>query len=261
MEKFYNEEIGSSSNKHIHKKYTVFVFDKLKSTNTTLKRMAELGANEGTIVIANKQSEGRGTQGRKFFSPENGIYISMLMRPKFDVKKSLNITISTAVAVAQAIRTITGIKCGIKWVNDIFYNNKKVGGILTEAHFNKESNSFDYIVVGVGLNLAKTKENFPDDIANIAGYLYNKEVSNEVRNNLMMKIVYNTYKLYNQLKFKTHVKKYSKLLILKNKNIKFEYNREIFIGKAVGVDRFGRLLIVKNHRKLKLSAGEVRLVR
>ena len=113
--------------------------DEIDSTNSYLKVLAASGAPEGTVIIANRQSAGRGRLGRSFFSPEEkGIYMSILLRPSIELDRAVLITSMAAVAVARAMETVKGITAQIKWVNDVFINKKKVCGILTEAGLNPE---------------------------------------------------------------------------------------------------------------------------
>ncbi|MBE5819079.1 MAG: biotin--[acetyl-CoA-carboxylase] ligase [Clostridiales bacterium] len=148
----------------------VIVFDEVDSTNTVAKSLAEQGAREWTVVLALRQTGGRGRLGRSFFSPEGtGLYMSIILRPSVGVDSALNITASAAVAVARAIENLTDKDPFIKWVNDVYVDGKKVCGILTEASFNMENSSMEYAVLGVGVNLSSPKAGFPDDISNIAG--------------------------------------------------------------------------------------------
>ena len=129
-------------------------FEELDSTNSYLKEMAAKGAQEGTIIIANRQSAGRGRLGRSFFSPEEkGIYMSILLRPDISLERAVLITSMAAVAVAEAIEQVSGIQTKIKWVNDIFLNKKKVCGILTEAGIDAETGTLEYAVLGIGVNV------------------------------------------------------------------------------------------------------------
>ena len=261
MLKESNEQLKLSIEKKLKKNYSIYIFDELKSTNTTLKEMADLGAKEGTIIIAHKQTEGRGTQGRKFYSPLNGLYLSMLIRPQVDIKKCLYLTVSTAVAVVSAIKKVLGIKCGIKWVNDIIYKDKKVGGILTEGGYENSSNSLKYAVVGIGLNLSKPKEGFSQDIVNIASELVETDISNTVYCELVAEIINKAYNLYKNLNKTNFIKKYQRYSVLNKKEIKYIKNGEIHFGKVLGTSKDANLIIKENGEKIKLCAGEVSLIK
>ncbi|MBO5929451.1 MAG: biotin--[acetyl-CoA-carboxylase] ligase, partial [Clostridia bacterium] len=152
----------------------------LDSTNTELCRLAREGAPEGTVIFADEQQKGRGRRGHTFFSPLSGLYMSLLLRPQAEVSP-LHITTAAAVAVAEAIEQLTGIPAGIKWVNDIYCNGKKVCGILTEGAFFPGSAQLQYAVLGIGINVGLME--FPEELREIATSVSNEcgfEVSKEV---------------------------------------------------------------------------------
>ena len=131
----------------------ISVFSSVTSTNTILKEMAEQGAKEGTVIIAEEQTAGRGRTGKQFYSPKGtGIYISILLRPDIPAEESLFLTTSAAVATARAIEDVSDKRALIKWVNDIYLEDKKTCGILTEGAFNVETGKLDYAIVGIGIN-------------------------------------------------------------------------------------------------------------
>ena len=110
------------------------VYNRITSTNTVLKNMAEEGAEEGLCLIAGEQTAGRGRLGRGFYSPpDSGLYMSLLLRPTLQAADATAVTACAAVAVAGAIESLAPVKAEIKWVNDIFVEGRKVCGILTEA--------------------------------------------------------------------------------------------------------------------------------
>lgn len=148
----------------------VEVYDEVVSTNTLLKARAASGAPAGSVIIANKQTGGKGRLGRSFFSPEDtGLYISALLRPvDMDPAKALSITTIAAVAACEAIEEIDA-KPQIKWVNDIILRNRKVAGILTESSIDVARGRIDYAVLGIGFNVYPPKGGFPEEIKNIAG--------------------------------------------------------------------------------------------
>ena len=147
---------GTISSGHIH------VFDRLDSTNTQLKAMAAQGAPYGTVVAALEQTSGRGTRGRTFASPPGGLYLSLLLRPQVQLSELFSLTGWVAVAVRQAVETACGAPARIKWLNDIYLNNRKLCGILTELSLLGESSEPDYVVIGVGINLSQTAQTFHD---------------------------------------------------------------------------------------------------
>ena len=155
--------------------YAITVIPSLPSTNTALKEMAKNGAPTGTVLIANKQSSGYGRKDRSFFSPNGGIYMSILLRPDLAPSDALTLTTTAAVAVVDVIRDIVKENAQIKWVNDIYLHGKKVCGILTEAALTPDG-KLDYAVLGIGINVFAPKGGFPKAIHNIAGALYPAEI-------------------------------------------------------------------------------------
>ncbi len=146
----------------------VVVEDVVTSTNDLVKEAEWTG--RPVVVIANRQTGGRGRLGRKFESPGGtGVYISFGMKPEFSIAHSPFVTMAAAVAVCRAIRKVVGIDVDIKWVNDLYYNRKKVCGILTEAQTNIENGVIDKLILGIGINCFPGS--FPEDIAHKAGSL------------------------------------------------------------------------------------------
>ncbi len=127
------------------------------STNRVAKELARQGAKHGTAVLARRQSAGRGRMERSFFSPEGGLYLSVILRPDIPPEDLPLMTPMAATAVWKAVELLTGIRLGIKWVNDLYLEDKKVCGILCEGAGNA-------VVVGVGLNLKEPEGGFPPEI-------------------------------------------------------------------------------------------------
>ncbi|MGM9591844.1 MAG: biotin--[acetyl-CoA-carboxylase] ligase [Oscillospiraceae bacterium] len=148
-------------------------FESLDSTNTYLKKRAAGGAPEGTVVIANAQTAGRGRMGRSFASaPGLGIYMSMLLRPDAEAECVQSLTAGTAVAVCRAVERVCGVAPGIKWINDLFLKGKKICGILCESSLKDEK--AEYVVLGIGLNVITRPQDFPEELRGTAGSLYSQ---------------------------------------------------------------------------------------
>jgi BirA family biotin operon repressor/biotin-[acetyl-CoA-carboxylase] ligase len=150
--------------------HRAIVYEELPSTNTEAKRLAAEGAPAGTVIAARTQTAGKGRRGRTFFSPgDTGVYFSVIYRPCVSAAESGHLTMAAAVAVAGAVRDLTDRPAGIKWVNDVLLDGKKICGILTECNLNGETGFVDSAVVGIGINL--TTVDFPDSFAHKAGSL------------------------------------------------------------------------------------------
>jgi BirA family biotin operon repressor/biotin-[acetyl-CoA-carboxylase] ligase len=140
-------------------------FEEVASTNDLAKELAARGAPEGTLVVAEAQSRGRGRLGRQWNSPPGtGLYVSLLLRPPLPPTEMPQITLTAAVAVARALKRVTGVAPGIKWPNDLLLAGKKLGGILTEME--TESDQIRHLVVGLGLNVGNRA--FPEELADMA---------------------------------------------------------------------------------------------
>lgn len=151
----------------------IFLYDTLESSNRTAKTLALEGAPHGTMVLAGQQTAGRGRLGRRFESPVGkGVYLSLVLRPSLPMTEAQAVTVSAAVAVCRAVKKLCGLELGIKWVNDLYYNGKKVCGILTEAALDLESGMLDYAVLGLGFNVAAPADGWPEDLRDVAGALY-----------------------------------------------------------------------------------------
>ena len=151
----------------------VYVYDTLESSNRTAKTLAMDGTPHGTLVLAGRQTAGRGRLGRRFESPAGkGVYLSLVLRPGMPAAEAQAVTVSAAVAVCRAVRKLCGLELGIKWVNDLYFNGKKVCGILTEAGADMESGQLEWLVVGIGLNLTAGPEDWPEELRPVAGSLY-----------------------------------------------------------------------------------------
>ena len=131
------------------------------STNRVAKELARQGAPHGTAVLADRQTAGRGRLGRQFFSPEGGLYLSVILRPKCPVEDLALMTPQAAVAVCRALEDTLGISPGIKWVNDLYLQGKKLCGILCEM-------AGDAVIVGIGLNLYTPAGGFPTELNAVA---------------------------------------------------------------------------------------------
>ena len=165
-------------------------FAEIGSTNTALKELANRGEGAGLAFVAGRQTAGRGRMGRSFFSPEDsGVYLSLLLRPDMPADQSTGITACAAVAVAETLEELSGRKVGIKWVNDLLVEGKKVCGILTEASLDCENGQLSYAVVGIGVNALEPAGGFPEELRDIAGAVFPERSLPELRCRLAAEIL------------------------------------------------------------------------
>ena len=147
------------------------VYDTLPSTNDLAKTLARQGAPQGTVILAKNQTQGRGLMGRFFHSPENcGIYMSLFVRPICPASVVLHLTCAVAWAMCNAVEKATGLRPGIKWINDLVHQKRKLGGILTELGFDSQG-KVSYAVIGIGLNCLQQQADFPPELQEIAASL------------------------------------------------------------------------------------------
>ena len=144
---------------------TLHVYDRIESTNTTALALAEQGAPEGTVILADSQTQGRGRMGRHWISPPNrNLYVSIILRPDGDPQRIGLWSLAAAVAVARTIEQATTLPARLKWPNDILIHGKKVSGLLLESAI--RNGRFKYLVLGVGLNVNLTRDVLPDSLRN-----------------------------------------------------------------------------------------------
>ena len=146
-------------------------FNSIDSTNTQARELAKQGAPAGTVLIADRQTGGRGRLGRAFHSPGGvGIYFSVILRPRCHATQLMHLTCAVAVAACDAVENATGLRPGIKWTNDLVHGKQKLGGILTELG-PKNDGTVDYAIIGIGINCCQEAGDFPDEIRSIAASL------------------------------------------------------------------------------------------
>lgn len=238
----------------------IHVYQSITSTNTVLKEMAENGAPEGTVLVANEQTLGRGRLGRKFASPSGtGIYFSILLRPDIPAGESLFLTTSAAVAVARAIESVSDRKAKIKWVNDVYIDDKKVCGILTEATFNMETANLNYAVVGIGINVCFPENGFSKEINEIATAIFdNKSDSINKRSKLLANVLNNFMDYYNSFDSKSYLEEYKNRSVLIGRKIMVVDKGGNKSATAISIDDDCHLLVRFDDGTEKLlSSGEV----
>ncbi|MBQ3000799.1 MAG: biotin--[Oscillospiraceae bacterium] len=154
---------------------SVYYLKEIDSTSTYAKTLARNGAPEGTAVIAKCQTGGRGRMGRSFHSPEGGLYMTVILRPKDKAEDLMHLTCLVGVAAANAVFSVSGIRPGLKWINDLVIGTKKVGGILVEMSL-KPDGFVDYALVGIGINC---RDDIPPELSDIATAL-NRETGRNI---------------------------------------------------------------------------------
>ena len=239
-------------------KNKIVVLKQTDSTNLRLKEIAAEGAPEGTLVVAGEQTAGRGRLERTFASPpDSGVYMSLLLRPEMGASDAIRITTAAAVAVAEVAERLTGRKTGIKWVNDIYCEGRKVCGILTEASFNVEFGGFDYAVLGIGINVYEPEGGFPDELKSVAGALLPERVP-DLRNRMIAGIVNRFTELYRNIGDSTYLDAYEKRLMWKGKSINIISPKGTSAAVLKGIDHeCGLVVEYPDGTEGVISSGEI----
>lgn len=240
------------------KNIPITVYKTIESTNSEAKLLAVQNAEHGTTIIAEEQTKGRGRFGRDFFSPsDTGIYMSIILKPKLNIENSVLVTTATAVAVCEAIDKFVGDVSRIKWVNDIFIGDKKVCGILTEAVTNFESGMMDSVVVGIGINVKTRKDDFPLELQNTAGSIFDDKY-NYIRNQLCAEVINNVLTISRKLESRNFMQTYKQRSMILGEHILYKNDNNWHEGYALDIDDYGGLIVyTKDRQKMTLNSGEV----
>ena len=236
----------------------IYYFDSIDSTNTKAKELAEEGHPSGTLVVADRQTAGKGRRGRSWESPTGiGIFMTLMLKPEINPNNASMLTLVAAMATTRAIRRVTGVPAMIKWPNDIVMNGKKVCGILTEM-----SAQFDYInhiVIGIGINVHN--EDFPEEIAKTASSLYLESGQHIHRASLIEAFLEEFEDVYAEY-LKTEdmeglQKEYDAMLVNRGRQVRVLDPKEPFEGKAMGITKKGELIVDTWESRKLVSSGEV----
>lgn len=236
-------------------------FDSIDSTNTRAKALAAAGAPEGTVLIADCQTGGRGSRGRSFLSPAGvGIYLSVILRPKYKPDALMHLTCAVAVAMCDAVEKATDIRPGIKWTNDLVCGGRKIAGILTELSVTPQGET-DYVVVGIGVNCCQKAEDFPAELQSVAGSLFSVTGRPVDRSRLAAEMTQSLYRMSGTLlteKAETLIRYRQDCITL---------GKQVSIVRADGVPRHGWVLDMDENAALlvrledgsleKVGSGEV----
>lgn len=242
--------------------FEIEYFDTIDSTNTYLFGLGKKGAPEGHVVFADHQSAGRGRCGRTFESPVGNFYMSILIRPNIPVNELHLLTPMCAVCVQRAIFEVFNISCDIKWVNDLYYNNKKVCGILTEIGL--ENVKADFAVIGIGINVFPCS--FDGELALKAGSLLDETYSYDEKNkreligrlrNAVLRYFNEFYTEYDIDKFMSYYRNYSMVI---GRNVTYMTSGDSFLVKVIDIDDNAQLIAQdKNGELHAFYDGEIRI--
>ncbi|MBQ2699302.1 MAG: biotin--[Firmicutes bacterium] len=233
-------------------------FDLLDSTSTYLQHITEEENAKGfTAVIADEQTAGRGRLGRPWHSPAgSGLWISLMFRPEFDSSRAPSITLMVAVAVAQALEDM-GVKCGIKWPNDIFSPaRRKLCGIRCEMR--AEGDEVEYVIIGIGININNNA--FPPELENIAdsiGNLLGKELDRAEVAAALLKRMEENYALFSAEGFPAMREEWLSRAVGIGEQVKINGVGEVLYGIARGLDDYGFMLLEYDGKVEPVLAGDM----
>lgn len=232
---------------HVHFEETV------TSTQKIAQTLANEGAEEGTIVVAEQQTNGRGRMARQWYSPSGtGIWMSLIIRPNIAVQATPQLTLLTAVAIVQAIEEITPLKPDIKWPNDILINGKKLVGILTELQ--AEADRVHSIIIGTGINVNQSITDFPEELHHVATSIHLETDKQWDRAQLIQEILLkfeNLYSLYLAQGFRPIKLLWEGYAVSLQKPITARTINGTVEGKAIGINDAGVLLIQTSDGSVK----------
>ena len=250
--------------RHIKTKgvFCVETRDIVTSTNTVLRSEAAKGAPEGYVLAAEAQTEGKGRQGRSWYSPPgHAAYFSVILRPKYTAGVATLITAAASVAVALAIESVFGVQAGIKWVNDLYYNGKKITGIITEATMDFETGMIDNAVLGIGINVTQPVEGYPPELENIITAVTDRTSGmNDERSRLIAATLDYFWNFYIDLEKRDYLDEYRKRSVLLGKRVFVHDTGNEKNATAVAIDDdCGLVIKYDNGRVETLRYGQVRV--
>lgn len=228
------------------------VFKTIDSTNNEAKRAVANGLTQDGIFVAEQQTAGRGRRGRDFYSPEkSGLYFTAVLHPDVTLADSVGITAATAVEVVNIISEATKKHPLIKWVNDVYIDNRKVCGILTEAISDFETNRIQAVIIGIGINLTTTL--FPEELTDIAA-----SVGEINRCYLAAEIFKRLKKRCDDLESKDYMDDYRKYSLVLGKKVSFLRNGTQYTATAKSISDDGSLLVITDDgEEMMLNSGEI----
>lgn len=236
-------------------KNQIHYFEELDSTNNYAKKLAMQGAVAGSVIIAGRQSAGRGRLGRSFSSPGNmGIYLSVILRPNCKPSEIMHLTCAAGVA---AVRSIGAENIGIKWTNDLVIGKRKLGGILTELSIDPHTGNVAWAVIGIGINCCQKPEQFPAEIRDIACSL---GIEWQDVPSLVAKLIKALYQMDKDLlpKKAEILDAFRDLCVTLGQEISILQGDRVRHGKALDIDADGGLIVQNDDGKIEtVASGEV----
>ncbi len=254
-DRLYSNEILSGLETKVLGRDIVY-FEEIPSTMSAAMDLAMTDSPEGTLVIAETQSKGKGRLGRSWVSPKGqGLYFSLILRPKLSVRDVPLMTLMSAVAVSQTIREMTPLDAKIKWPNDILVSGRKLSGILMEM--NADMDGIKFVILGIGLNVNTPLKQLPPNAASLKSETHKVYNRAEVLQRLLLNLE-TWYKIFVDQGPDAVLKQWRLWSDTLGRRIKIEDQQGVFEGKAVDIDEFGRLMLQDSDGKiLRRMTGDV----
>lgn len=243
--------------------WNIQTMESTTSTNDLAKIYVNQNSTTPAIFISEEQTAGRGRLGRTFISPaKSGLYISLCLFPTIALEDLSLITCATAVACVETLEQLTGKSLDIKWVNDLFYQDKKVGGILTEIISDFESQQVQSLIVGMGINLIDSPQSFPEELHSIVGSIFSSRKEYEThsfnRNHFIANFLEKWAFYYQNLSKRDFISTYKEHSNVIGKFVNVFESSQTYSAFAKDIDENGHLIIEKEDNSLhSLSYGEV----
>jgi BirA family biotin operon repressor/biotin-[acetyl-CoA-carboxylase] ligase len=243
---------------------SIRLFDEVDSTQNVAHKLVREGAQEGTIVIAEAQTAGRGRMGRKWHSPKGkGIWMSLVLKPEIPLPLLSQLTLLIAVALCRSVRRVTGLEAGIKWPNDLLVDGRKISGILLES--SAEDERLHYVIAGIGISANLEEKDFPPELRNAATSLLietGREIEREVLIGDFLGQLEEFYRLYTQQGFTPIRLLWEALSVSLHRPIRVNTERGVVEGSAVALDETGALIVeLEDGKRMTLYSGEVHLTK
>ena len=239
-----------------------YYFDSIDSTQNQALKMAQDVANNGTVVVAAKQTEGKGRDGRKWESPKGGIWISIILHPKFDISITTLFPIASSLALSIAIEKVFSIKPELKWPNDLTIKGKKVAGMLVDVSL--ESNKIENLVLGVGINFDVNAKQIEKELKGTSNFYGVSSLSDQKQNIKPIQLVQTfllelekIYKDLNEKQTKKIISEWTSRSSTIGKNVELNTVDSKIKGKAIKIDDDGALVVSDNSKNHRVIAGDI----